>query len=156
MLVWLGVQANPHSCLWYTRLCDFVARLNLFFAPFLTRIILSMVIAQVGIFSRSTHNASIGRMDMALSVCRIATCSHRPATSFESNEMTISKLAGLSFAFSKRGSREYLCLNHSTIQVTDLTTRVGLGVPEGMLGPPFPSRPDRLACMGLVSHMIVK
>ena len=34
-------------------------------------------------------------------------------------------------------------------------TRVGLGVPEGMLGPPFPLRPDRLACMGLVSHVIV-
>ena len=37
--------------------------------------------------------------------------------------------------------------------------RMGLGVSKGMLGPPgqgpLPSRPDRLACEGLVSHVIV-
>ena len=31
--------------------------------------------------------------------------------------------------------------------------RVGLGVAQGMLG--HPSRPDRLACMGLDSHVII-
>ena len=34
-------------------------------------------------------------------------------------------------------------------------TRVGLGVPKGMLGPTFPSWTNRPACMGLVSHVIV-
>ena len=35
------------------------------------------------------------------------------------------------------------------------SVRAGLGVPQGMLGTRFPSCPDRLACMGLVSNVIV-
>ena len=47
-------------------------------------------------------------------------------------------------------SQQNLCQMHQ-----NAVTRVGHGVPKGMLGPSFLSCANRLACMGLVSRVIV-
>ena len=51
-----------------------------------------------------------------------------------------------------RALRDVTCQNSKVLHMvyTHLETRVGLKVPESMLGPPFPSCPNRLASMGLV------
>ena len=97
--------------------------------------------------------------------CECFNCDSPPVVFFQWKKFLVPNVYGADKAHAVIGAAKQVFVLFSTlslfccIKIENVrcvaSTSVGLGVSTGMLGRPFLLRPDRLACMGLVSHVII-